>query len=132
MSAGKIIGWSALGVVVFLAVMVAGYAFQWFTVPFVGALEQRQITNKGQYRIQSYEQFYRWQEEVQSVEGKLQGYPAAGLDIRQSAECRGLLARRADIVSRYNAASRSVLTQGQWQAPELPQTLIQNSPRRCD
>ena len=127
----RIVGVGALVLVAFVLVLVGGYAFSWFTIPFVGALEQREITNRGQYRIQAYEQFYRWQEEITSVDTKLAGYPVPLQDSRQRTECQGLLARRADIVSEYNAASRAVLTQGQWQAPGLPITLPHTNPRNC-
>lgn len=127
----KIVGVIAVVVLVVGAVLAGGYAFKWFTIPFVGALEQREITNRGQYRIQAYEQFYRWQEELASVDTKLAGYPVPLQNSRQSTECQGLLARRADIVSEYNAASRAVLTQGQWQASDLPITLPHTNPRSC-
>ena len=120
-----------LGIVIFLIAMgVAGYGLRWFSAPFTGALEQREITNKGAYRIQAYEQFYGWQEEIDAIDVKLAGY-VGSLDNRESTECRGLVARRANIVGDYNAASRAELTQGKWQAPELPQTM-KHTERKCN
>ena len=122
-----------IGVIAVIALSTVGaLGYRWLIAPARGAVEQREIINRGQYRIQAYEQFYRWQEELGGIEVKLQAYPQQGLDIRQQTECRGLLARRADIVAQYNAASRAELTQGQWQAPELPESLPQASPRRCE
>ena len=115
----------------FVGLFVVAYLFSWFSIPFIGALEQRQTTNRGDYRIQSYEQFYRWHESVSAIDTKLGSYPVESLDRRQRTECQGLLARRADIVQRYNAASRSVETQGQWQAWGLPNTLHQTNTRSC-
>ena len=93
-------------------------------------MEEREITNQGQFRIQAYEQFYRWQEEIESIDNKLAAYPEK-LDRREETECRGLLARRSDIVSQYNAASRAERTQGQWMANDLPENLSQERPREC-
>lgn len=122
-----------IGIFAVIALSTVGtLGYRWLIAPARGAVEQREIINRGQYRIQAYEQFYIWQEDLGGIEAKLQAYPQQGLDIRQQTECRGLLARRADIVARYNAASRAELTQGQWQAPELPESLPQASPRRCE
>lgn len=117
-------------IVVILA--VTGLGFRWVVAPFTGAVQEREIVQgSGQYRIQAYEQFYRWEEEVAAVDVKLAAYPETGLDVRQQTECRGLLARRANVVARYNAASRAERTQGQWQDPELPQTLQNASHGGC-
>ena len=127
-----------IGILAFVVVVVLGIGFtftdlavRWGVAPFRGAVEEREITNRGQFRIQAYEQFYRWQEEIVAVDAKLTSYPET-MDIRQETECRGLIARRANIVARYNAASRAERTQGQWQAPELPQILNQNNTRSCN
>lgn len=116
---------AALAGVVVLALMVAGgFAYRYFIAPVRGAVEQQEITNQGQYRIQAYEQFYRWDEEVISIQNKLAAYPnTRSLNERERTECRGLLHRRADIVTDYNAAARAELTRGKWQAPELPEKL---------
>ena len=120
-----------------LAVLVlavgGGFAYRYFIAPVRGVVEQQEITNQGQYRIQAYEQFYRWDEEVASIEAKLTAYPPGrALNEREVTECRGLLHRRADIVTRYNAAARAERTQGQWQAPELPERLTHwDMPGRC-
>lgn len=124
-----------LGALVLLVAIYAGLAFsslgvRWGIAPFRGAVEEREITNRGQYRIQAYEQFYRWQEEVEGIDVKLGSYPEE-LDRRQATECRGLLARRVNIVAQYNSASRAERTQGQWQAPELPRNLNQENLRSC-
>ena len=122
-----------IGVIAVIALSTVGVlGYRWLTAPARGAVEQREIINRGQYRIQAYEQFYRWQEELDAIAVKLAGYPAQGLDIRQQTECRGLLARHADIVAEYNAASRAELTQGQWQDPDLPESLPQEPLRRCE
>lgn len=122
----------AAGGVAFVAVLIAaGWAYRYYIAPVRGAVEQREITNRGQYRIQAYEQFYRWQEELQAVEQKLGAYPESGLDKREQTECRGLVARRADIIAKYNAASRAIETQGRWQADDLPNSLPAPQARRC-
>lgn len=115
----------AIAVVGALALMVAGgFAYRYFIAPVRGTVEQQEITNRGQYRIQAYEQFYRWDEEVISIQNKLTAYPTQRpLNERERTECRGLLHRRADIVNDYNAAARAELTRGKWQAPELPEKL---------
>ena len=121
-----------IGIVAVIALSSVGFlGYRWLIAPARGAVEQREIINRGQYRIQAYEQFYRWQEDLDAIEVKLQAYPAQGLDIRQQTECRGLLAQRANIVARYNAASRAELTQGQWQASELPESIPQEPLRTC-
>ena len=125
----------ATGSLILLVILGLGLAFtglgaRWFVAPFRGAVEEREITNRGQFRIQAYEQFYRWQEEVQGIESKLAAYPEK-LDRREETECRGLIARRVNLVSRYNAASRAERTQGQWMAEDLPETLRQENPRNC-
>ena len=120
-----------LGLAALVLLVGAGFAFRWYYAPVRGELEQREITNRGQYRIQTYEQFYRWSEEVDAIDAKLAGYPV-DLDIRQRTECQGLLARRADLVSQYNAASSAELTQGKWQAGDLPERLSHSDTRGCD
>ncbi len=128
----KITVLAIIGVVAVIASSTVGIlAYRWITAPARGAVEQREITNRGQYRIQAYEQFYRWQEQLDAIETKLLAYPPSDLDIRQQTECRGLLAQRADIVAKYNAASRAERTQAQWQDPDLPHTLEHNPSQRC-
>lgn len=128
----KITVLAIIGVVAVIASSTVGIlAYRWITAPARGAVEQREITNRGQYRIQAYEQFYRWQEQLDAIETKLLAYPQSGLDLRQQTECRGLLAQRADIVAKYNAASRAERTQAQWQDPDLPHTLEHNPSQRC-
>lgn len=128
----KITVLAIIGVVAVIASSTVGIlAYRWITAPARGAVEQREITNRGQYRIQAYEQFYRWQEQLDAIEAKLLAYPPSGLDLRQQTECRGLLAQRADIVAKYNAASRAERTQAQWQDPDLPHTLEHNPSQRC-
>lgn len=131
-SKGIAIGFAGLVllVVLILALTFTGLGARWFIAPFRGAVEEREIINRGQFRIQAYEQFYRWQEEVEAIDAKLAAYPQQ-LDTRQATECRGLLARRANIVSDYNAASRAETTQGQWMADDLPETLAHDNPRQC-
>ena len=121
-----------IGVVAVIAFSTVGVlAYRWISAPAQGAVEQREITNRGQYRIQAYEQFYRWQEQLDAIDAKLLAYTESGLDLRQQTECRGLLAQRSDIVAKYNAASRAERTQAQWQDPDLPQTLEHNLSQRC-
>ena len=123
---------AVIGLSAVIAFSTAGVlAYRWISAPARGAVEQREITNRGQYRIQAYEQFYRWQEQLDAIETKLMAYPPSGLDIRRQTECRGLLAQRADIVAKYNAASRAERTQAQWQDPDLPHTLEHNPSQRC-
>ena len=102
----KITVLAIIGVVAVIAFSTVGVlAYRWISAPAQGAVEQREITNRGQYRIQAYEQFYRWQEQLDAIDAKLLAYTESGLDIRQQTECRGLLAQRSDIVAKYNAAS---------------------------
>ncbi len=129
----KIIFLSITGIVAVIVCSTVGVlAYRWASAPARGAVEEREITNRGQYRIQAYEQFYRWQEQLDAISFKLLAYPGSGLDIRQKTECHGLLAQRADIVAKYNAASRAERTQAQWQDPDLPHTLNHEPLRRCD
>ena len=128
----KITVLAIIGVVAVIAFSTVGVlAYRWISAPARGAVEQREITNRGQYRIQAYEQFYRWQEQLEAIDAKLMPYAESGLDLRQRTECRGLLAQRADIIAKYNAASRAERTQAQWQDPELPHTLEHNPSPRC-
>ena len=122
----------SIGIVIALMVVLtvltltgsfSGLGVRYILAPFTGAVEQREITNAGAFRIQAYEQFYNWQEEVEAIDVKISVYTGE-LDTRQEAECIGLVARRADIVGRYNSAVRSVLTQGQWIGSGLPNRLI--------
>lgn len=97
----KVIILGIVGVIAVIALSTVGtLGYRWLIAPARGAVEQREIINRGQYRIQAYEQFYRWQEEIGAIEAKLQAYPQQGLDIRQQTECRGLLAQRANIVAK--------------------------------
>ena len=128
----KITVLAVIGLVAVIAFSTVGVlAYRWVSAPARGAVEEREITNRGQYRIQAYEQFYRWQEQLDAIDAKLLAYPESGLDIRQQTECRGLLAQRADITAKYNAASRAERTQAQWQDPDLPHTLEHNPSQRC-
>ena len=111
----------ALVVVIGLAV-IGNFTYRYFTAPIKGVVEEREITNKGPYRIQAYEQFYRWEEEIGAIDNKLLGYTDI-LDLRERQECRGLLARRYDLIADYNSASLAVRTQGKWRAPDLPKYL---------
>lgn len=103
---------------------------QYLTAPFRGAVQEQEITNRGAYRIQAYEQFYGWQEQIQAIDQKLDAY-VAPLDPRMRTECIGLLSARANLASRYNAAARSVETQGQWMADDLPERIRQEAPKSC-
>lgn len=128
----KLIVFGVIGLVAVIALSTVGaLAYRWAIAPARGAVEEREIINRGQYRIQAYEQFYRWQEELDGIAAKLSAYPSQGLDRRQQTECMGLVARHADIVAKYNAAARAERTQGQWQDPELPETLPQEPIRSC-
>ena len=114
---------SILFVGLLFGLVLGPMVFRWYAAPWTGKLEEREITTRGAYRIQGYEQFYRWSEEADAVESKLGNYAGRELDVRERTECRGLRAQYADLVSRYNAASRAERTQGQWRADDLPQTL---------
>ena len=65
--------------------------FRWMVAPFRGVVEEREIINWGPYRIQAYEQFYRWQEQVNAIDPKLAGYPLeyAGLQVAPEPTLRG-------------------------------------------
>ena len=106
------------------------YGFRWFTAEPRGALEQKEITTRGAFRIQEYERFYRLKAEVDSVDIKLAALPRE-LDVRQRTECTGLLAVRANRVAEYNAASAAELTKGKWRADDLPSSLNQENTRTC-
>jgi len=107
-------------------------AYRWLFAEPTGAVQEREITTRGAYRIEAYEKFYRIQEDIGSLDTRLAAMPAAAdLDPRQQIECRGILAVRATRVREYNEASRAVRTQGQWRAPDLPSTLEQRNPRKC-
>lgn len=127
--------WMILGLLAFVAIIVVSvvlaiYIPRWTAGP-LGRTEEIQITQRGPYRIQGYEKFYDLHEEVTSVETKLQAYPPR-LSPRQVTECRGLLARRADVVSEYNRMSQAERTIGQWRADNLPYVLQQKNPRTCE
>ena len=117
---------------IFASVVLAtsDLGFRWLLAPFRGAVEKQEIVHQGAYRIQAYEQFYRWQEQIDGIDTKLSAYPL-DLDTRQQTECQGLLSRRANLVASYNSASRAETTQGRWLDSELPQILPQQNPRRC-
>ena len=102
-----------------------------FWAPIRGETEQVIITNQGAYRVQGYERFYNLAEDVAAVDVKLAGYPQA-LDRREATECRGLLARRADLVAEYNASALAEETVGQWRAANLPHRLEHENPRGCE
>ena len=129
---GKLI---VIGTALTVVALVGGIAL-WlfggrFAAPIRGVTEQVEITNKGSYRIRGYEMFYDLVEQRNAVDVKLAGYPEV-LTAREATECRGLLARRADIVARYNAAAQAELTTGQWRADNLPDHLEQQNPRFCE
>ena len=134
-SRSKLIAFSSLGaalIVVLPTILIFwGSAATWITAPFRGAVEERAITTRGAYRIQAYERFYEWHEQLGAIDIKLQQYEPP-LDQRQRTECIGLWSARANLVSRYNAASRQVETQGKWMAGELPSTLPQPSTSPCN
>lgn len=134
MSSSRLIALGSLGaaliVVLPTIIIFWGSATTWITAPFRGAVEERAITTRGAYRIQAYEQFYEWQEQLGAIDIKLQQYQPP-LDQRQRTECIGLWSARANLVSRYNAASRQVATQGKWMADELPSNLPQPSTSPC-
>ena len=113
----------AVGLLAIGVVSIGGYVFKWYALPFMGALEEREITNQGAYRIQGYEQFYTWAEERDAVKSKLNLYLDRELDVREHTNCVGLISQYADITAEYNAASRAERTQGQWRADDLPETL---------
>ena len=119
----------ALTGVVIIVAMASIYVPRWLAPP-VGKTEQVIITNKGAYRIQGYERFYDLQEEVQSIDIKLQAYPTV-LEGRQPTQCIGLLARRADTVRTYNQRARAVETTGKWLADNLPTQLQHYNIREC-
>ena len=126
--------WVAVAVVAVPVTIVGvwgfGYGFKWFTAEPTGALQERQITTRGAFRIQAYEKFYRLREAIDSTDVKLAALPRE-LDVRQREQCVGLLAVRADRVAEYNAAAAAVTTQGKWRAADLPQSMNQENPRTC-
>ena len=130
MNALKIIGVIVTALLVFGVILVAGYGFKWWSIPWAGKLQERQITNTGPYRIQSYDSFYAMYYDLKALDIKLAGY-VPPLSEREKIECRGLTARRADIVSRYNADAAAIRTSGQWRAADLPDRLYAET-RSCD
>ena len=118
-----VIGFFVVFAFTFLLFFAASYAFSWTVAPWIGALEERQITTSGGFRIQAYEQFYRWQEDLESLEARLCFYEDGDLSKEESIEQRGLRGQYAIIVGKYNAASRAERTQGQWRAEDLPETV---------
>ena len=120
-----------LGFAAFLVLIVglSIYVPRWTAGP-VGLTEEIVITNKGAYRIQGYERFYDFVEQVEAVDVKLASY-RQDLATREAVECRGLLARRADIVQQYNADAQKVRTVGKWRADNLPSRLYHNLTRTC-
>lgn len=128
----KYVLWGIIGVaaVVIGAVMLSIYVPRWTAGP-MGLTEEIQITNEGAYRVQGYELFYKRQAEVGAIDVKLTGYSGV-LTVRRATECRGLQARRADLVAAYNAAALSMRTTGQWRAANLPQQLTQGNLRTCE
>lgn len=119
-----------IGIVGLVAVVGAVLGARWVLAPVTGAIQKREITTRGAYQIQGYEQFYRWQEEAGAIDAKLVAY-AGRSDARSRTECIGLLAVRADIVAKYNAASQQVETQGQWKADNLPARMPQKERATC-
>ena len=134
-SRSKLLTLSSLGaalIVVLPTILIFwGSTTAWITATFRGAVEEQTITTRGAYRIQSYERFYEWQEQLSAIDVKLQQYKTP-LDERQRTECIGLWSARANLVSRYNAASRQVETQGKWMADELPSNLPQPTTSNCN
>lgn len=126
-SAGKVAVLAVLGIVAIIGVGLGG---RYVLAPVIGAIEERETVHRGAYRIQAYEQFYRWQEEAAAVDTKLIGYLGRS-DARSQTECVGLLAVRADIVAKYNAASRQIRTQGEWKPNDLPAVLDQKDKSTC-
>lgn len=123
---------SAFAVVAFvvLVVLASIYVPRWLAGP-TGETEEIVAVSRGAYRIQGYEKFYNLFEDIGAIDVKLVAYPEAPLDDRQATECRGLLAKRANLVSEYNAAAKAERTIGQWRADNLPEELEQRNPRSC-
>ena len=134
MSKLKIVGLTLGGLALFLALFVGiwgfNYGFRWFTAEPRGALEQREITTHGAFRIQEYERFYRLQADILAIDMRLASLPA-DLNTRQQTDCLGILAVRTNKVAEYNAASHAELTKGKWKADDLPESLKQENPRKC-
>lgn len=129
--------WGVLGIGVLLVgilmLALGGYVFRWYSAPFVGALEEREITNKGAYRIQAYNEFYSMYTELDGIESKITLYDGRVLHLRDATNCRGLVSRHADIVSEYNSEARAVNTTGQWLAEDLPvQVAYLDASELCD
>lgn len=123
------------GVILLAAVVIgiaaASFGTRWIAAPFRGTVEQREITNSGAFRIQAYQKFYSWHEESAALKFKLAHYAHRDLDQREQTECRALRGQHADIVSKYNSASRAEQTQGQWRAADLPVDLTNEGVPQC-
>lgn len=122
----------ALGVAVLIVLVVLAsiYVPRWLAGP-TGETEEIVAVSRGAYRIQGYERFYDLFEDIEAIDVKLAAYPEGPLDARQAIECRGLLAKRANLISDYNAAAAAERTVGRWRADNLPEELEQRNPRSC-
>ena len=114
---------AVVAIVVVIGVSTLGWLYAGrVTAPIRGVTEQVEITNSGAYRVQGYEKFYRWHEELDAIDNKLLVFNGV-LSGRDYTNCLGLRAYRADVVGKYNSASRARETIGQWRPADLPYQL---------
>ena len=118
-----ILGFAIVAFLTIASIFGSIYIPRWLA-PERGKTEEVIITNRGQYRIQAYERFYQINEELVAVDNKLGVYSfSAPNNLRQETECKGMLFKRANLVSEYNAKSQQERTTAKWQDPSLPERL---------
>lgn len=142
MTKGKWIAASIGAFVLVAALMVGGFAFNWFTAEPRGALEAReQILGSGDFRIQAYDRFFNQCAAIQSDEGRIQSLqtelettnPSPSRVGQINASLTAIRSSRLEKINEYNADAGRNYTVGQFRDSDLPYNIDPNNegPTEC-
>lgn len=108
--------------------MAFGYAWDWYTAPFKGAQEARQIIQAdGNFRIQAYNYFYNQCTSIQKLEAEIDAQTTA-LETLSNEQYRQIVqtniaairSARQQAILEYNQNSHKQWTEAQFKSEALP------------
>ena len=121
------------------------WLYRYYTAPIEGAVQMREITNTGNFRLQAYQSFYdrcgtiqTYETSIRQLESSLQDYlndpdPDREMINRLRTQINGIQNQRAREVNRYNQEARQEYSVGQFRANDLPYEIsVTNMNTNCE
>lgn len=121
-----------IGVIILVIGIVGMFALRWATIPFFGALEQReQIQGSGDFRIHSYQHFFNLCRTIQEAESQYDNQydllkelkPSDENYSRQQRNVSVLKARIERLKQRYNGDAAQEETLSAFKNSDLPEKI---------